>query len=373
MDNDKYKNVINKFIECNELISKNEEYFNKIQNNNNAEEICYLIDYNLYKKLKDDLSYEIFKLTQKDEYEENLKKKIESNSPLLSYNIKQFYQINNIASLLNTLFNNNEIILINKELWNIICKEGKEKEEGCFFIFGGQDINIFLSDNIIINLNLNYINNGIISLNSFYDSNNDKRNKIMENEEKLLKLFNSMKEYFLFEKKISDNKIEIDKNYSGFLVDKKAIDEWKKKTYYDKLKINYFEKGVCEINEKKNEIFLYMAFLYEEKNFIDQISFEIESLSSEKLKDFNIKNNMALISKDLYKLMNYNKEKEGKEITFKKKNKTTYYISSLMENTDNVDITITLSNNIIYSYIIRNLQILKVYLIIIKIFFFMSN
>ena len=305
MDNDKYKNVINNFIECNKLILKNEEYFNKIQNNNNVEDpICYLIDYNLFKKLKDEIKYEIFKAIQEAEYEEIIKNQIESNSTLLSYSIKQFDQLNNIASLLNILFNNNEIILINQELWNKICKEGKEKEEGYFFNFGGQDINIFLSDNI--NINFNYNNNGIISLNSFYDSNNDIRNKIMKNEGKLLKIFNTMKEYFLFEKKISDNKIELDKINLGFLVDKKVIDEWKKKTCYDDLKINYFEKGICEINEKKNEIFMYMAFLYEEKNFIDKVSFEIESLSSEKLKDFNIKNNMALISKDLYKLMNDN-------------------------------------------------------------------
>ena len=296
-------------------------------------------------------------MIQKDEYEEIIKKQIESNSTLLSYNIKQFDQINNFASLLNTLFNNNEIILINKKLWNKICKEGKEKEDGCICIFHGQDISIFLSDNI--NINLNYINNGIISLNSFYDSNNDIRNKIMENEEKLLKLFNSMKEYFLFQKKINDNKIESDKSNSGFLVDKKVIDKWKIKTCYDELKINYFEKGICEINRKKDEIFMYMAFLYEQNNFIDQISFEIESLSSDKLKDFYVKNNMVLISKDLYKLMNDNKEKEGKEISFKKKNKTTYIISFLMENKD--DINITLSNNIIFSYIFRNLQILIKY------------
>jgi len=117
----------------------------------------------------------------------------------------------------------------------------------------------------------------------------------MENEEKLLKLFNSMKEYFLFEKKIRDNIIEMNKINSGFLVDKKVIDEWKKKTCYDKLKTNYFEKGICEINGKKDEIFMYMAFLYEQNNFIDQISFEIESLSSDKLKDFYVKNNIVLI------------------------------------------------------------------------------
>ena len=77
MDNDKYKDVINKFIECNELISKNEEYLKNIQNNNNNDEnlICYLIDYSLFKKLKEDLSYEIFTAIQKDEYEINLKKK----------------------------------------------------------------------------------------------------------------------------------------------------------------------------------------------------------------------------------------------------------------------------------------------------------
>ena len=271
MDNDKCKDVINKFTECNELISKNEEYFKNIQNNNGEDSICYLIDYNLFKKLKDEIKYEIFKENQKAEYEENLKKQIEPNSTLLSYNIKQFDQINNIASLLNALYNNNEIILINKELWNKICKEGKEKEEGCIFVFAGSDINIFFSDNI--NINVNYNNNGIISLNSFNDSNNDIKKKIMDNEEKLLKLFNSMKEYFLFEKKINDNKFDQDKSNSGFLIDKKVIDEWKRKVCYEKLKINYFEKGICEINEKKEEIFMYMAFLYEENNFIKQIFF----------------------------------------------------------------------------------------------------
>ena len=75
MDNDKYKDVINKFTECNELISKNEEYFKNIQNNNGEDSICYLIDYNLFKKLKDEIKYEIFKGIQKAEYEENLKKR----------------------------------------------------------------------------------------------------------------------------------------------------------------------------------------------------------------------------------------------------------------------------------------------------------
>jgi len=48
-NNGKYKNIINKFIECNELISKNEEYLNKIQNNNNVEDpIYYLIHSNYF-------------------------------------------------------------------------------------------------------------------------------------------------------------------------------------------------------------------------------------------------------------------------------------------------------------------------------------
>jgi len=59
--------------------------------------------------------------------------------------------------------------------------------------------------------------------------------------------------------------------------------------------------------------------------------------------------------------MNNNKEKEGKEINFIRKNKTTYFISFLMDNTYNVDIVTTLSNNIIYSYKFRNLEILIKY------------
>ena len=31
MDNGKYEKIINKFIECNELILKNEEYFQKLK------------------------------------------------------------------------------------------------------------------------------------------------------------------------------------------------------------------------------------------------------------------------------------------------------------------------------------------------------
>ena len=255
MDNDKCENMINKFIECNEVILKNEEYFQKLKNpnNNNFEpQIYYLIDNNLFKKLKDDLNYEIYKKDRKDDFEETLKNQIQSNSEFLAYNIKKFDQINNFASLLNVLFSNNEIILINRELWNKICKEGKEKEDGCSFIFNGSEINLFLSDNI--NINFNYNNNDIIALNSFYDSNKEIKDKIKVNEDKLLKLFNSMKEYFLFEKKIVDNKIETDKSNSGYLVDKKVIDEWKKNTCYEKLKINYYEKEVYKIYERKDEI-----------------------------------------------------------------------------------------------------------------------
>ena len=118
---DKYTNIINKFIECNKFISKNEKYFKKP--NNEDDQICYLINHNLFKKLKDDLIYDVFKTKQKGEYEKILKKQMQSNSILLSYNIKIFEQINSSAKLLNVLFSNNEIILIKKELWNKICKE----------------------------------------------------------------------------------------------------------------------------------------------------------------------------------------------------------------------------------------------------------
>ena len=363
MDNDKYENIINKFIECNELILKNEEYFRKLKNPNYLyieDPLCYLIDNKLFKKLKDDLNYEIFKKNAKSKYEKAVKKQIESNPTLSSYKIKKFAQINNIVSLFNVLFGNNEIILINKELWKKICIEGKEKEEGYMYIFDNSNITLFLSENIPINFTDN--NSGIITLNSFYDCNKEIKNKIYKNEDKFLKLFNSMKEYFLFEKIISDNKIEGRESNSGYLVDKKVIDEWKKRTCYEKLKINYFEKGICNIDERKNEILNYMAFLYSENNFIDKISFKIESLSSDKLKDFYIKNDMVLISKDLYRLMNDNNEKEGKEINYIKKNKTIYSISFLMDdNPDKVDISTPLYNNIIYSYKSKNLQILIKY------------
>ena len=206
MDNDKCENMINKFIECNEVILKNEKYLEKLKNpnnNNNEVPICYLIDNKFFIKLKDDLNYEVYKKDKKDDFEETLKKQIQSNSEFLSYNIKKFDQINNIASLLNVLLNNNEIILINKELWEIICIEGKENEEGYAFIFDNSNITLFLSENIPINFT--DINSGIITLNSFYDSNKEIKNIIKENEDKLLKLFNSMKEYFLFEKTFSDN------------------------------------------------------------------------------------------------------------------------------------------------------------------------
>lgn len=207
-DTEKYQNIINKFIECNELIIKNEEYFKNLkhQNNNDNDQNYYLIDHNLFKKLKENLSYEAFKNSQKSEYEETLKKQIESNSSLLSYNIKKFDKINNFASLLNVLLNNNEIVIINKELWNKICKEGKEEDEGYICIFVGSEINIFFPENFSVNFT--HSDNGIITLNSFYNSNKEIIEKIKENEEKLKKIFNSMGEYFIFEKKFRDNIFE---------------------------------------------------------------------------------------------------------------------------------------------------------------------
>ena len=349
-------------------------------NNNYERHRGYLIDRNKFEEYKKILKYYIY-LKGENEYQ---LKSNEFDSNLNSTNIKQFEKVEfkSPNDLLDKLLNNNEYTLINVPLWQSICINGKENEDFIYYYINKSNLYFTLNNEKIYfkhNKNILDINsfiydkneNAIKDKNNINDNNNVKRNinnnidsnNINNNEEKdaqinnnindhknnndkILYLIDIMMKFYLFKKKfINDPNI----NDTGYLIDKKEIDKWKKSTNYENIEYNFFDKYLKDnsefSNEQKDEIINYIK----NNNFDLNNKIQIESLnfkSKEELESFHLKNSIVLINREIFWLINDKKEIKENEIKYSIDNKTInlYF--------DNSNITYKLEEgNIIYAYL----------------------
>ena len=356
-------NCINNIILCCKSIFEYENFLNQIysniKDNTNIKLEGYLIDLKEFEKFKIDIDYQLYKENIYD-YKDDISVKItllfSENKPLIE--LKRFKQlkIKSNQELLNIFSNKNEYILINSEIWNYICKKGKESESFITYYINNSNLYFSLEDGSFAYFQHN---KNILNIDSFIKRQEDKiiesmtnKNKILDNNDndssnhnensnekkefifnninndnKLLSLINVMEEFFSFENEIIKESSDIIN--SGYLIDKKSIDKWKNYTFYEIIKKNYFkrflEQKIQILEKEKEEILNYMIDLINKNNFEINNEIHIKSLHSfteEEFETFTNKNLLVLINSNLYELMRDKREAKENPIEYKIKNKT---------------------------------------------------
>ena len=161
-------NIINDFIKYNSAIinfeNKIKEIYCNINKENNKGYLINLKDFNEFKEIINYDKYKIFGLRNKDDYI----KYIDLNKCKKIKKVKQI-KINTSQYLINMIFNDNKYIIINENLWNIICD--KEENYPIFYDINADDLSFnFKNENKLYFKNNK---NNIIDKNSYnYSKNN---------------------------------------------------------------------------------------------------------------------------------------------------------------------------------------------------------
>ena len=371
----KYKPIIEECENFCLVIKKIEEeiseQYNKKENKNQK---CYLIELNDYENFKQKINYLIFK-DKINEYRDQMVTKIiiqESENKSVKFEKLQNTILKSIKELNNLLKDKHEFILINAEISQEIIQN---KEEGQYFLFysfnsselilkiNNDSLNFHLKGNIINLDNLKnkefFNNNGdsdnCESNNIISDNNNLIINNMNDNNkgvnDDLKELLDWMEKFYLTEKEFKISLNKKNKNL-GYLIEIKKFNEWKNTLNYDSIKPiieNYMNKGKNYLtSEEKEEIIQLLKDQDIKKDKIESLHFK----SMDELKHYNKLNDMILINRELFILIN-DKEENPNEIE--------YNIS--MEKKLDIIINNEKSSfyrleNIIYSYISYNLFLL---------------
>ena len=128
----------NKYLIIKSAFNKYENSIYKMNEKYNG----YLINLEEYENIKEKIGYD------KDIHNIN-----QNNSDCINYlNIKQI-EYKTYYYLLNMIFNGNEYIIINEELWKILNKKEEEDQDPIEFMINNNKITVYLGDN----KNLNFI------------------------------------------------------------------------------------------------------------------------------------------------------------------------------------------------------------------------
>jgi len=199
----------------------------------------YLINFEDYENLK-----------RKINYEKNLQlyKKYFSNP--INSNTKKYYTLEEIKFrdskyLLNMIFNKNKYVLINVNLWKLLCQENKETITPIKFNINYSQIKFKLDDRK--ELIFSNTRDNIIS--AFYSSDNPNYSYYSSNYNYIINnIYNKIIEYYNYEFKFLCQLKKFNKNdfSTGYLVDFDWFNKWMKSFYYFNIKSNYLEKKKSE-------------------------------------------------------------------------------------------------------------------------------
>ena len=158
MEGNIYENDIKEYnIYCSYILQY--EYYLKdiYKNLNNIAHRGYLIDLKEFEKLKEELSFQIFK-RNRNEYNDNILFNIVSlDSENKPYKLKKLEAMNIVShtQLLDMLKNKKEYIFINTDLWKTICKEGQEEIYRINYFINNSELFFYLKDNNCIHFHNN--------------------------------------------------------------------------------------------------------------------------------------------------------------------------------------------------------------------------
>ena len=232
----------------------------------------------------------IEEIKHKINYEQNKSKYIDFNFSPSDGVQKKDYTIEEIEFrdsnyLLNMLFNGNQYILINKDLWKLLCKEGKENTPPIIYEINYSKIKFKLSEDQTMLIFSNYLNNNnLIEKKFFYQQYNDQYNNYEYNYIDVIdNIYPIIEGYYKYEKEFQENLKSWIKGriHFGYLVDLDWFEQWEKFYDYLNIKSNYLEQY-----KDKKEIIDHIIFI-QALNTKKQIS-----LGEPKINKFHNKNHL---------------------------------------------------------------------------------
>ena len=156
------------------------------------------------------------------------------------FSIKQI-EFNTSSYLINMINNDNKYILINSDLWKILCDKGEESTFIITYEIKSNNI-IFQLDDKKLLIFKNEQNKNIIdksSLISKYDNNNNEFKTI----------YDDIKKYYDFETKfLTDLKEKKKFNKKCNIINKYSFDKWKEYSNYENIKKECFLKKILMIS-----------------------------------------------------------------------------------------------------------------------------
>ena len=215
----------------------------------------YFVDYNAY------IRFETF-----------VSDLVNGKTIIPSLNYKEFIKSEKIRTInfervKRKILKNDEFIIINRDLYSVICQENEFDKNNNKITYELTPTNLILfpeslSETIYRNNKNNIINKLSI------------RQKPGVNLQKINKIYKDIKHYYENEKEII-NKLKEEfstYNYYGYLVDKKWVDEWVQCSFYDSIKTIYFDNNIKDEYLIKDSILnqqLKSTFNYDNINNIN--------------------------------------------------------------------------------------------------------
>ena len=211
--------------------------------------------------------------------------------------------------LINMLLNGNKYIIINNEIWTLFGK--KEKKDNALILYS---INInyiifSLDDKKVLVFGCKSQNN-IIDKSSFSKENNNFYPNFLENYEIIKKSYQEISDYYDFEKELESylKYYQNNKNFKdyAYFVDINWLKKWKEIRNYENI------KELIKAKKEKTKI-MNLIILLEEINRKRQLNISKIILknfeSIEQLKEFLLKNSLALVSS--FFVHNFEKNPDG--------------------------------------------------------------
>ena len=232
-------------------------------------------------------------------------------------------EFRNSDYLLNKILNDNKYIIINTDLWRLLCTKGKEQIQPINYSMNYSQIKFTLNDQKELIFS-NHEKNNLLGKKYFYSVDNLHYKNFISSFEKIIdNAYKPIKDYYEFHKNfIANLKANRGKLFNGFLIDIDWFENWEKFYDYNNIKFNYLDK-----NATKKEIIDYLIyFIHANKKNINellepeiyQFSSTNEIISCIRNKKLIIVNSSLLISsKNLQnKLTYFNLEKNNIKINF---------------------------------------------------------
>ena len=144
-----------------------------------------------------------------------------------------------------------KFIIINNDIYAKICKKPESEQENHkinYYIEDKDHLIIYSADKKGFRFKNN--NNNIIEKSE--DDNNTKSSNLIHDWQKYEKdwkeIYTDTKNYFINENDISEHlKTGQDKMIQGFLINKEWVDKWKKYSYYERIKENFYLKNITKL------------------------------------------------------------------------------------------------------------------------------